>query len=132
LPDGIVAQSNILVSVEVSNPDVRPFNSKIDEETIVIQKGVSQADYELSFREPNPAIDFEFSVSCVFNCKQADRETSSTFFLQNNGTFKSTADRIRAISLPQVIDFQYPALPVFNAAIITPSILLLMSDEASD
>ena len=129
LPEGIIAQSFTSISVSVSDPGLGILDPRIDEDSIFLDEGESQVNYELSFREPNPAIDYEFSIRCEFNCKDVDDETFSTFFLQNDGTFNLETNQVRASSLPELIDFQFPALPVFNPASIIPPMLLLAPDE---
>lgn len=90
-------------------------------ESIQISGSERENDFELTILEPEPNARFIFSIRCNTRCIDIDGRTSTSFFLQEDGTFDDIVNDVAAADLPSVVNFQFPAL-VFKSVTGTISL----------
>lgn len=130
LPDGMVADKTIFLDVSLIDPEAFfPERFIAQADFLNIQENTSNISYSLSFREPHPSKVAELIITCEVFCEATGSLASQKFYLQDDGSFGLKANQIRVSDLAETIDFQFPAVPVFDTESIFPAILFLLLGE---
>lgn len=125
LPAGFIPNNNdVVVAIGLFGSDGSPSFAfpNLANESVSIVVGESSVNYELDYILFNNFNEIAISFTCILNCEEVD---SSSFILQDDGTFTDVFNTVPIAGFSDTIDFQFPR----EDTVISPILLLLLEED---
>jgi len=125
LPAGFIPNNNdVVVAIGLFGSDGSPSFSfpNLANESVSIVAGESSVNYELDYILFDNLNEISISFKCIFNCEEVG---SSSFILQDDGTFTDVFNTVPIASFSDTIDFQFPR----EDTVIPPILLILLEED---